>query len=95
MSVSKIVLSFLLLSVVGCGSGKSNKPYVNTDGYPLDICVVTEQKLGSMGDPFVIKYQDRTVKFCCAACLKDFNKEPAKYMAMIEEAEKKKTSASK
>lgn len=95
MRIANVVLSFLFLGLIGCGSGKSNKPYVNTDGYPLDICVVAGEKLGSMGEPHVIKYEGKTVKFCCAACLKVFNKEPAKYMAMIEEAEKKKASASK
>src|SRR5512141_3342861 len=56
--------------------------------YTLKTCVVTGDKLGEMGDPYVYKYQDREIKFCCKGCLKDFNKEPAKYVKKIEEAEK-------
>ena len=56
--------------------------------YTLKTCVVTGDKLGEMGDPYVYKYQDREIKFCCKSCLKDFNKEPAKYVKKIEEAEK-------
>ena len=56
--------------------------------YPLKTCVVTGEKLGDMGDPYVYKYQGREIKFCCKGCLKDFNKEPAKYVKKLEEAEK-------
>lgn len=95
MRIAKVLLSALLLGIAGCGSGtaKPAKPYVNTDGYPLDTCVVTGEKLGSMGEPHVVKYQGTTVKFCCSSCLKEFNKEPAKYIAMINEAEKKAAPA--
>ncbi len=56
--------------------------------YPLKTCVVTGEKLGEMGDPYVYKYQGREIKFCCKGCLKDFNKEPAKYIKKLEAAEK-------
>ena len=59
------------------------KPYV------LKTCVVSKQKLGEMGDPYVYKYKDREIKFCCKGCVKDFNKSPEKYVKLIEEAEKK------
>jgi YHS domain-containing protein len=58
--------------------------------YPLETCVVSGEKLGSMGDPYVFKYKGREVKLCCKGCLKDFNKEPAKYVKKLEEAEAKK-----
>jgi len=57
--------------------------------YPLKTCVVSGEKLGEMGDPFVYAYKGREIKFCCKGCLKDFNKEPDKYIKMIEEAEAK------
>jgi len=57
------------------------------DTYPLTTCVVSGEKLGSMGDPYVIQHQGTTVKFCCKSCLKDFNKEPEKYISMIKEAQ--------
>jgi hypothetical protein len=39
--------------------------------------------------PHVFTYQGQEVKLCCKGCLKDFNKEPAKYIKKIEEAQKK------
>jgi len=57
--------------------------------YTLKTCVVSGDKLGEMGEPFVYKYKDREIKLCCKSCLKDFNKEPAKYVKKIEEAEAK------
>lgn len=82
------------VSLAGCGSGEpvSSKPAsrpATTDSYPLDICVVSGKKLGSMGDPFIGKHNGRTVKFCCSDCIKEFNSNPAKYMAILDEAEKK------
>lgn len=57
--------------------------------YPLKTCVVTDEKLGSMGKPYVIKHEGREVQFCCKGCEKDFKKEPAKYLKKIDEASKK------
>ena len=61
--------------------------------YTLKTCVVSGDKLGEMGDPFVYAYKGREIKFCCKGCLKDFNKEPAKYIKKIEEAEAKAKKA--
>ena len=58
--------------------------------YPLKTCVVSGEKLGEMGDPFVYAYQGREIKFCCKDCVKDFKKDPAKFMKKIEEANKGK-----
>jgi YHS domain-containing protein len=57
--------------------------------YPLKTCVVTDEKLGSMGKPYVIKHDGKEVQFCCKGCEKDFKKEPAKYLKKIDEASKK------
>jgi hypothetical protein len=70
----------------------------NSKEYPLKTCVVSDEKLGGdMGDPYVFTYKDknnpndpgREVRLCCKSCLKDFNKEPAKYLKKIDDAEKK------
>jgi YHS domain-containing protein len=70
------------------------KPDPKLKPYPLKTCVVSGEKLGSMDDIYVYKYKDREIKFCCKDCLKDFNKNPAKYVKKLEEAEAK-ASASK
>ena len=56
--------------------------------YPLKTCVVSGEKLGEMGAPYVFTNDGREIKLCCKGCLKSFKKEPAKYIKKIEEAEK-------
>jgi nitrous oxide reductase accessory protein NosL len=58
----------------------------SADGYPLDVCLVSDEPLGSMGDPVVMEHNGRQVKFCCAGCVESFNKEPARYMAKLDSA---------
>jgi YHS domain-containing protein len=53
------------------------------------LCPVSGDKLGGdMGKPVIIVYQGQEVKFCCADCKPDFDKDPAKYMAKIRAADK-------
>jgi len=56
------------------------------DDYPLDVCVVGGEKLGSMGKPVVIKHEGVTVKFCCKGCIEDFEEDPEKFIAKLEAA---------
>ena len=57
--------------------------------YPLTTCVVSGDKLGGdMGAPYVFTNGTQEIKFCCKNCLKDFNKDQAKYLKMIDAAEK-------
>ena len=57
--------------------------------YPLKTCIVTDEKLGEMGDAYVFVHEGREIKLCCKSCLKDFKKDPAKYIKKLEEAEAK------
>jgi YHS domain-containing protein len=57
--------------------------------YPLETCVVSGEKLDGMGKEFVFTYEGQEIKLCCKSCLKDFKKDPAKYMKKIQEAEAK------
>ena len=57
--------------------------------YPLTTCVVSGEKLGSMGKPFAYDHEGREVRFCCKNCVKDFKKEPAKYLKKLDDAGKK------
>lgn len=51
--------------------------------YPLDVCLVTDNDLGSMGDEQVMVYEGQTIKFCCKPCEKKFLKNPAKYLEKL------------
>ena len=64
--------------------------------YPLATCPVSGDKLGGeMGDPIDCVFANRLVRFCCPDCLKDFSKNPWKFMAKIDEAGKAKKDDSK
>lgn len=58
--------------------------------YPLDKCIVSDEKLGEMGEPYVFVHEGQEIKLCCKPCQKDFNKEPKKYLKKLEKADKKK-----
>lgn len=52
--------------------------------YPLKTCIVSGDDLGEMGDPFVFTYKGQEIKLCCKPCKKDFDKDPAKYLKLLE-----------
>lgn len=51
--------------------------------YPLATCVVSGEKLGSMGDPVDYVYQNRLVRFCCGGCIRTFQADPVAYLGKI------------
>jgi YHS domain-containing protein len=53
--------------------------------YPLKTCLVSGEKLGEMGKPAVIIYKGQEIKFCCPDCIKDFNKDPDKFLKKMAE----------
>jgi len=66
--------------------------------YPLQVCVVSDEKLGSMGKPAEYIYRaegqpDRLVMFCCSGCEEDFMKAPAEHLAKIDAAAAKSKPA--
>jgi YHS domain-containing protein len=83
-----VTLAVLLSALAGSVSFAADKE-TKDKPYPLDKCVVSGEKLGEMGKPYVFKHEGREVQLCCKDCLKDFKKEPAKYMKKIDEAEAK------
>lgn len=73
---------------VGCaeaGGADGDKP-ATRPAYPSTVCVVSDEPLGSMGKPHVIQYEGREVRFCCAGCEKDFQKDPKKYLKKLDAA---------
>ncbi len=75
-----------LCSLFALGSFVSPVIAADAPAYPLQTCVVSGEKLGSMGKSYVHTSEGREVQFCCKACLKDFSKEPQKYLKKIDEA---------
>lgn len=56
------------------------------DGYPVDFCVVSGEKLGEMGDPVKYDYKGRTIEFCCSNCVSKFEADPDKYVEKLDNA---------
>ena len=54
--------------------------------YPLTTCPVSGEELGSAGDPIDSVHEGRLVRFCCPMCEGKFLKNPAEYLAKIDEA---------
>ena len=68
--------------------------------YPLDTCPVSGDKLegGEMGHPQDYVYReegkpDRLVRLCCNDCVKDFKKDPAESLKVIDDAAAAKAKA--
>jgi YHS domain-containing protein len=76
----KTIPTILLICLGLASCGKTS----NAGSYPLTTCVVSGEKLDSMGDPHVFTHEGTEVRLCCESCLDDFNKEPAKYMAKLK-----------
>ncbi len=87
-----IIASIAVITVAlsACGGGdkaaqnQDNKQDVKPAPYPLDVCVVSGEKLGSMGEPVVLDHNGTEVRFCCDSCLPEFKKDPDKYVAMLK-----------
>ena len=56
------------------------------DAYPIDTCIVSGKKLGEMGDPVIINYKGREVRFCCAGCKPKFEANPDEYLKKLDAA---------
>lgn len=70
-------------------AGEAKSAKTSAKAYPLKTCIVSDEKLdGDMGKPYVFVHEGQEIKLCCKGCLKDFNKEPAKYIKKLAEAQK-------
>lgn len=67
---------------------ENTKKETKAKPYPLETCIVSGEKLGGMGKPFVFDYKGQEIKLCCKSCKKDFDKDPAKYLKKLTEAAK-------
>tara|TARA_B100000809_G_scaffold263472_1_gene316804 strand:+ start:190 stop:591 length:402 start_codon:yes stop_codon:yes gene_type:complete len=100
-SIAAVVAGTLLIAVVLTraddqkpGSAKTRDGDEQVHPYPLKTCVVSGEALESMGKPRGLIFKQE-MKFCCKSCVKDFNKDPLKYVAKLAaEAQKQKGATS-
>lgn len=67
-----------LLFTLACSALAADKPY------PLDTCIVSGNKLGTMGKVVVRSHEGQEIKFCCKPCVKKFEANPAKYLSKLK-----------
>lgn len=65
------------------GAGRAQTTLTGVKAYPRNVCLVTDNDLGSMGDEQRIVYQGQELKFCCAPCVDKFQKNPEKYLQKL------------
>lgn len=87
----KRIVTLTLAMAVGAAAlvGLAADKPAKVKPYPLDVCVVSGEKLGGMGEPFVFTHEKQEIKLCCKSCKKDFDKDTAKFMGKVAEANKK------
>ena len=86
--LSGIAAGFLF---AGCGGGEkaaatSDAVDSNVIAYPLDICLVGDKKLGSMGKPHTFVHEGREIKFGGEGCDEEFKADTAKYLKKFDDA---------
>ena len=91
----KKFISFIAMALVAgyvaapFGTVAADKKAAKAKAYPLDKCLVSDEKLGEMGEPFAFVHEGQEIKLCCKSCQKDFKKDPAKYLKKLPKTEKK------
>jgi YHS domain-containing protein len=50
------------------------------------FCPISKEKIGEEGEIIEYEYEGKIYNFCCKMCLKDFNKDPEKYIQMINDS---------
>lgn len=63
---------------------KSDSAYVSTLPYPLDVCPVSGEDLGSMGAMVIQQYKGREVRFCCPDCQNEYEKDLEASLAALD-----------
>jgi len=97
---AQFIIAIILLTMVFAGCNRE-EPAVNqsatsdastdidtadAEPYLLDYCMVSGEKLGSMGEPIRLVHDGREIQFCCSGCVDEFKVEPAKFLTKIDEA---------
>ena len=89
---SFIFFWIILMSIWSCS--EVNEEEIMKNFYPLDFCIVTGNDLGDMGGPVSFDYNGTLIKFCCKPCIPKFQKNPAKYLVLLQEELEAKKAAS-
>jgi YHS domain-containing protein len=93
--VTSTLLAIAFLAGPAAGLAADAKAKEKAKPYPLKTCLVSDEALGEMGQPYTFVHEGQEIKLCCKSCLKDFNKNPKKYLKKLEESQAKQGKANK
>ena len=79
-----LLAGLAVLALNSCTSVKNSGGQAVTP-YPLNECLVTDNELGSMGDPIVIVHEGQEVKFCCEPCVDEFYEDPQAFLSKLKQ----------
>lgn len=80
-----LILSSLVLLASSCTKEETpSAAETAAKPYPLDVCLVSGEKLGSMGEPVVMMHEGQEIKFCCDSCVPKFQKDPGNYLPKLQ-----------
>ena len=87
--IAVIALVVPLAALLVACSAKNEEIQVTTNAkpYPLNTCLVCGMKLGEMGEPYSFVYEGQEIKVCDKSEKASFDKDPAKYMKKLADAE--------
>jgi len=76
-------LGALSLTLAGCAPEPESTE--SAIPYPLDTCIVSDEKLGADPDmaPYTFVHEGQEIRLCCKNCLTTFNEDPQKYLAKL------------
>lgn len=88
MKIILVPLIAIIIASVSCNRQESTSATSTAETsvkpYSLETCLVSGEKLGSMGDPVAITHEGQEIKFCCDSCVPKFKKDPAKYLSKLD-----------
>ena len=87
--IKPTVAAFALSLAFAVSTARADSAVPKT--YPLKKCVVSGEEIGG-GEmkPFKVIHEGTDVWLCCKSCVKDFNKDPGKYVKQVKDAQAKK-----
>ena len=77
----KTIMTLMASAFLASCAGTAATTAGDVKPYTRNTCIVSDNKLGSMGTPIAKVYGDQEVKFCCKPCIAKFEKDPQKYLA--------------
>ncbi len=78
----RVLLVLIGLIVVSSTSAETS----DISKYPLSICLVSGERIGSHGTPVILTTNGREIRLCCESCLPDFERDESAFLAALDSA---------